>query len=60
MPHWDFRCPTCETTTNLWFVSFAASVTAKCDMCGHPLQRLPSYAIPVFKGTGFYKTDYKK
>ncbi len=64
MPIWDFFCPHCNTTTEQHFPTYAASHTAKCPTCGattaRGLTRQPSSGAIVFKGSGFYKTDYPK
>lgn len=60
MPHYDYRCDACEHEFEE-YQSITAKPLRKCPECGRPkLRRLigPGAAI-VFKGSGFYKTDYR-
>lgn len=60
MPTYDYVCEACEHQFEL-FQSITASPKRKCPECGRlKLRRLigPGAAI-VFKGSGFYKTDYR-
>jgi putative FmdB family regulatory protein len=60
MPTYDYRCDACEHEFEL-FQSIKAEPEKKCPECGkNKLRRLigPGAAI-VFKGSGFYKTDYR-
>ncbi len=60
MPHYDYVCNACGHELEL-FQSITAKPKRKCPECGAMrLQRLigPGAAI-VFKGSGFYKTDYR-
>ncbi len=60
MPHYDYRCDACDHEFEL-FQSITAEVKRKCPECGRlKLRRLigPGAAI-VFKGSGFYETDYR-
>jgi len=60
MPTYDYRCDACEHQFEL-FQSISAKPEKKCPQCGRrKLRRLigPGAAI-VFKGSGFYKTDYR-
>jgi putative FmdB family regulatory protein len=60
MPTYDYVCGACEHEFEL-FQSITAGVKRKCPECGRlKLRRLigPGAAI-VFKGSGFYKTDYR-
>jgi len=60
MPTYDYVCDACEHEFEL-FQSITAGVKRKCPECGKlKLRRLigPGAAI-VFKGSGFYKTDYR-
>lgn len=60
MPTYDYKCKTCEHT---WeeFQSIKAKPTKKCPECGkRTAQRVigPGAGI-IFKGSGFYITDYR-
>lgn len=60
MPTYDYVCDACEYQFEL-FQSITAEPERKCPACGKPkLRRLigPGAAI-VFKGSGFYQTDYR-
>ena len=60
MPTYDYVCDACDHQFEL-FQSITASSKRKCPVCGRlKLRRLigPGAAI-VFKGSGFYKTDYR-
>ena len=60
MPTYDYVCDACEHQFEL-FQSIKEEPKRKCPECGRlKLRRLigPGAAI-VFKGLGFYKTDYR-
>jgi putative FmdB family regulatory protein len=60
MPTYDYVCDACDHQFEL-FQSITASPARKCPVCGRlKLRRLigPGAAI-VFKGSGFYQTDYR-
>lgn len=60
MPHYDYLCEGCQHQFEL-FQPITAGPKRKCPECGRfKLRRLigPGAAI-VFKGSGFYKTDYR-
>jgi len=60
MPHYDYVCDACDHQFEV-FQRITAKPLRKCPECGRlKLRRLigPGAAI-VFKGSGFYKTDYR-
>ena len=60
MPTYDYVCDACDHQFEL-FQSITASAERKCPKCGRlKLRRLigPGAAI-MFRGSGFYKTDYR-
>jgi putative FmdB family regulatory protein len=60
MPTYDYECGACEHAFEE-FQSITAPVKRKCPACGKKsLRRLigPGAAL-LFKGSGFYKTDYR-
>jgi putative FmdB family regulatory protein len=60
MPTYDYVCDACEHQFEL-FQSIKDDAVRKCPKCGRmKLRRLigPGAAI-IFKGSGFYKTDYR-
>jgi putative FmdB family regulatory protein len=60
MPTYDYECDDCGHTFEL-FQSISEAVKKKCPDCGKPkLRRLfGTGAAVVFKGSGFYQTDYR-
>jgi putative FmdB family regulatory protein len=60
MPTYDYQCDACEHTFEL-FQSINDPVKRKCPECGKSkLRRLfGTGAAVVFKGSGFYQTDYR-
>jgi putative FmdB family regulatory protein len=60
MPTYDYVCDACEHAFEL-FQSITDPVKRKCPKCGKPkLRRLiGTGAAIMFKGSGFYKTDYR-
>ncbi len=60
MPTYDYRCAKCEHEWEL-FQSIKADPVKKCPKCGKMSAKRvigPGAAI-VFKGSGFYQTDYR-
>lgn len=60
MPTYDYKCKDCE---HAWeeFQSITAKATKKCPECGKrkaERQIGPGAGI-IFKGSGFYQTDYR-
>jgi putative FmdB family regulatory protein len=60
MPTYDYRCDACQHTFEE-FQSFSEEPLKKCPACGKKkLQRLfGTGAAVLFKGSGFYETDYR-
>jgi putative FmdB family regulatory protein len=60
MPTYDYECDACEHTFEL-FQSISEPVKKKCPKCGKSkLRRLfGTGGAIVFKGSGFYQTDYR-
>ena len=60
MPTYDYECDACGHSFEL-FQSIKDPVKKKCPECGKPkLRRLiGTGAAVVFKGSGFYQTDYR-
>jgi len=60
MPTYDYKCRNCEEVFEI-FQKITDPPLSECPVCGEPLQRLISGGSGIiFKGTGFYTTDYKK
>lgn len=60
MPTYDYRCNACNHEFEL-FQSMSSGVKKKCPECGKmALERLiGTGAAVMFKGSGFYETDYR-
>lgn len=60
MPTYDYECSACENTFEV-FQGINDPVLKKCPECGkNKLNRLfGTGAAIVFKGSGFYQTDYR-
>lgn len=60
MPTYDYRCQACNHKFEE-FQSITAKTLRKCPKCGKlKLQRLIGIGAGViFKGSGFYETDYR-
>ena len=57
MPRYDYRCVQCENSFELR-QSFSEAGKGTCPMCAGEGQRV-YHAVPViYKGSGFYTTDY--
>ncbi len=60
MPNYDFECLHCGHKFEA-FQNMSAEPLTKCPECGKKLKRLiGSGAGVIFKGKGFYATDYAK
>ena len=60
MPTYEYRCRKCQHEFEV-FQAMTAGVLKKCPQCGElSLKRLigPGAAV-LFKGSGFYTTDYR-
>ncbi len=60
MPTYEYKCPKCGHQFEL-FQKITEPPEHRCPKCGATAQRLISggHGI-VFKGSGFYETDYKR
>ncbi|MDA0657925.1 MAG: zinc ribbon domain-containing protein [Planctomycetota bacterium] len=60
MPTYDYQCDACDHKFEL-FQSITEAVKKKCPSCGKSkLRRLfGTGAAIMFKGSGFYQTDYR-
>ena len=57
MPRYDYKCTVCKTEFELR-QSFSEAGTGVCPQCSGAGQRV-FHAVPViYKGSGFYTTDY--
>ena len=59
MPTYEYECEKCKTTFER-FQSMKEEPVKECPECGGPVRRLISAGAGViFKGSGFYITDYR-
>lgn len=59
MPTYSYQCKRCSAVQDV-FHGISQSPRVKCAECGGACTRLlGSGAGIIFKGTGFYETDYK-
>lgn len=57
MPRYDYRCTECAAEFEL-VQKFSEAGQGECPLCGGAGQRV-FHAVPViYKGSGFYTTDY--
>lgn len=60
MPTYGYRCPACGLEYEK-FQKITDTTPAKCPSCGTAGERtISGGAGVVFKGSGFYETDYKR
>ncbi len=59
MPTYDYKCKDCGTTFEL-FQKMTDEHIKNCIECDGEVKRLIGSGMkPIFKGSGFYETDYK-
>jgi putative FmdB family regulatory protein len=60
MPTYDYECTACDHAFEV-FQTISEPVKRKCPECGKPkLRRLiGTGAALIFRGSGFYQTDYR-
>lgn len=60
MPTYEYKCKQCDHKFEV-FQRMSASPLDACEKCGGPVKRLlGAGAGIIFKGAGFYCTDYRK
>ena len=61
MPLYEYQCvnKNCAETFEIRH-SFDSSPTLKCEICGEEIRRKFSAVPVIYKGSGFYTTDYKQ
>lgn len=61
MPTYDYICKACDKTFEI-FHSMKDPARTECPDCGEPSleKQIGTGAGIIFKGSGFYETDYKK
>ena len=58
MPTYEYRCPSCGTEFEK-FQKMSDPPVAECPGCGAEAERRLSASGLLFKGSGFYITDYR-
>ena len=59
MPTYEYKCGECKKTLEV-FQRITASPLRKCPKCGGKLKRVIGTGVGfIFKGSGFYATDYR-
>lgn len=60
MPTYEYQCSKCGYKFD-WFQDMTEKHLKRCSKCGGKLERMigPGSGI-IFKGSGFYATDYAK
>ncbi len=58
MPTYNYRCTKCEKIFDA-FHSMMSTEPQHCPECGAPGNKLLSASSVIFKGSGFYSTDYR-
>lgn len=59
MPIYEYRCRACNHRFDLK-QGFDAEPMATCPVCSSEAPRMFSMPAVIYKGTGFYTTDYKQ
>jgi len=59
MPTYDYKCSDCKYTFE-YFQPMSSQPLTECPKCKGTLKRIiGTGSSPIFKGSGFYQTDYK-
>ena len=59
MPTYEYKCSDCNKVIEI-FQKITDEPLNECPECGGHIKRLISTGLaPIFKGSGFYQTDYK-
>ena len=60
MPTYEYECKSCEHVFDV-FHSMTAKPRVRCPVCGgRTKKRISAGAGIIFKGSGFYETDYRR
>lgn len=59
MPTYDYKCLNCGYAFE-YFQRITEESLSNCPLCsGHVKRLIGAGSSPIFKGSGFYQTDYK-
>lgn len=59
MPTYDYKCLNCNSSFEV-FQKMNDEPIKNCPKCGGKVKKLIGTGLsPIFKGSGFYQTDYK-
>ena len=60
MPFYEYRCENCEAQIEL-FHGINEDARTQCEACNEPkLKRIVFPSAVIYKGSGYYTTEYKK
>ena len=60
MPTYSYQCTKCQAVQEVYH-SMSAEPEIRCEDCGAVTRRLMGAGAGIlFRGTGFYETDYKR
>ncbi len=60
MPTYNYFCPNCKEQF-VYFQKMSENSLSNCEKCNGEIHRIISGGTGlIFKGSGFYKTDYKQ
>ena len=60
MPTYSYQCTKCQAVQEVYH-SISAEPEIRCEDCGAETRRLMGAGAGIlFRGTGFYETDYKR
>ncbi|MEY4331429.1 MAG: hypothetical protein RLZZ196_167 [Bacteroidota bacterium] len=57
MATYEYVCRECETTINISRGISEPDPGYMCETCGNKMIKVYSIGNPIFKGSGFYRTD---
>jgi len=57
MPLYEYKCPKCGKFE--YYHKKRFEVLEECPTCKSKVKKLLSIFKPIFRGSGFYETDYK-
>lgn len=58
MPIYCYKCKNCGTHTEIFQRHIDETKKYTCEECGGELEKVMAPAAVIFKGSGFYTTDY--